>query len=56
MGLRRFVFEQIIENTKIEKPNTMVIDVFNIAVPTVEWQSLRVSLYFLFKENSSLNL
>ena len=26
------------ENTKIEKPNTIVIEVFNIATPTVEWQ------------------
>ena len=32
------------ENTKIEKPKTIVIDVFNIATPTVEWQSSKVLL------------
>ena len=26
------------DSTKIEKPNTMVIDVFKIAIPTVLWQ------------------
>ena len=27
-----------LENTKIENPKTIVIDVFSIAIPTVEWQ------------------
>ena len=28
----------------IEKPKTIVIEVFNIAIPTVEWQVLTTSL------------
>ena len=30
------------DKTKMENPNTIVIDVFNIAIPTVEWQSFIV--------------
>tara|TARA_B110000881_G_C18050537_1_gene259401 strand:+ start:294 stop:485 length:192 start_codon:yes stop_codon:yes gene_type:complete len=33
-----------LEKIKIEKPNTIVIEVFNIATPTVEWHSFKVSL------------
>ena len=33
-----------LDKTKIENPNTMVIDVFSIATPTVEWQYLSVLL------------
>ena len=33
-----------LDKTKIENPNTIVIDVFSIATPTVEWQYLRVLL------------
>ena len=33
-----------LDKIKIENPNTIVIDVFNIATPTVEWQYLRVLL------------
>jgi len=33
-----------LEKTKIEKPNIIVIEVFNIATPTVEWHSFRVLL------------
>ena len=32
-----------LDRTKIENPNTIVIDVFNIATPTVEWQVFNVS-------------
>ena len=32
------------ENTSIEKPKTIVIEVFKIATPTVEWQSFIVFL------------
>ena len=32
------------DKTKIEKPKTIVIEVLRIAIPTVEWQSLRVFL------------
>ena len=31
-----------LEKTKIEKPNTIVIDVLSIATPTVEWQIISV--------------
>ena len=31
-----------LDKTKIENPNTIVIDVFNIATPTVAWQYLSV--------------
>ena len=31
-----------LDKTKIENPNTIVIDVFSIATPTVEWQYLSV--------------
>ena len=27
-----------LEKTKIEKPKTIVIEVFTMAMPTVEWQ------------------
>ena len=33
-----------LDKTKIEKPNTIVIDVFNIALPTVEWHRVTVLL------------
>ena len=33
-----------LDKTKIENPNTIVIDVFSIATPTVEWQYLSVLL------------
>ena len=33
-----------LDKTKIEKPKTIVIDVFSIATPTVEWQYLSVLL------------
>ena len=33
-----------LDKTKIENPNTMVIDVFSIATHTVEWQYLSVLL------------
>ena len=32
------------DNTKIEKPNTIVIDVFRIAIPTVLWHLSKVKL------------
>ena len=31
-----------LDKTKIEKPNTIVIDVFKIAMPTVLWHLSRV--------------
>ena len=33
-----------LDKTKIENPNTIVIDVFSMATPTVEWQYLSVLL------------
>ena len=33
-----------LDKTKIENPNTIVIDVFSIATPTVEWQYSSVLL------------
>ena len=33
-----------LDKTKIENPNTIVIDVFSIATPTVAWQYLSVLL------------
>ena len=33
-----------LDKIKIENPNTIVIDVFSIATPTVEWQYLSVLL------------
>ena len=32
------------DKTSIEKPKTIVIEVFNIATPTVEWQTFNVWL------------
>ena len=32
------------DNTNIENPKTIVIEVFNIATPTVEWQTFNVWL------------
>ena len=34
----------VLDKISIEKPKTIVIDVFNIAIPTVEWQILITSL------------
>ena len=34
-----------LDKTKIENPKTIVIEVFNIATPTVEWQSLTAVSY-----------
>ena len=33
-----------LDNIKIEKPNTIVMDVFNIAIPTVLWHRSKVVL------------
>ena len=33
-----------LDKTKIENPNTIVIAVLSIAIPTVEWQYLKVLL------------
>ena len=34
------------DKTKIEKPKTIVIEVFKIAIPTVEWHFVIVCLYY----------
>ena len=43
MGLRRFVFEQINENTSIEIENN-IVDVFNTWLPFVELQGIDVNI------------
>ena len=43
MGLKRFVFEQINENTSIEIENN-IVDVFNTWLPFVELQGIDVNI------------
>ena len=40
----KYIVGMKLDNIKIEKPNTIVMDVFNIAIPTVLWHRSKVVL------------
>ena len=40
----KYIVGMKLDKIKIENPNTIVIDVFSIAIPTVAWQYLSVLL------------
>ena len=42
MKIPKYIVGINLDKTKIENPNTIVIEVFKIALPTVEWHNLRV--------------
>ena len=44
VNIPKYIVGIKLDKTKIENPNTIVIDVFNIAMPTVEWHFFIVSL------------
>ena len=44
VNIPKYIVGINLDKTKIEKPKTIVIEVFKIAIPTVEWHKLRVLL------------
>ncbi len=44
VNIPKYIVGMKLDKTKIENPKTIVIDVFNIATPTVLWHLSTVSL------------
>ena len=44
MNIPKYIVGIKLDKTKIENPKTIVIEVFNIATPTVEWHFFNVNL------------
>ena len=44
VNIPKYIVGIKLDKIKIEKPKTIVIDVFNIATPTVEWHFFKVNL------------
>ncbi len=44
VNIPKYIVGIKLDKTKIENPKTIVIDVFNIATPTVEWHFFNVNL------------
>ena len=43
VNIPKYIVGIKLDKTKIENPKTIVIDVFNIATPTVEWHFFKVN-------------
>ena len=44
VNIPKYIVGMKFDKTSIEKPKTIVMEVFNIATPTVSWHFLKVSL------------
>ena len=55
MGLRRFVFEQINENTSIEIENN-IVDVFNTWLPFVELKDIQTNIDSTNQEQNKIKI
>ena len=55
MGLKRFVFEQINENTSIEIENN-IVDVFNTWLPFIDLKNIQINIDSENRVNNKINI
>jgi phage baseplate assembly protein W len=55
MGLKRFVFEQINENTSIEIENN-IVDVFETWLPFVDLKDIQINIDSEYRVNNKINI